>query len=61
MGLVDFSERITILTANEIEEIYRVPTFSDQERELYFAMDAKEQKVFRLRRHAGIPLTKGVP
>ncbi len=45
MGFADFSERITILTAKEIEEIYGLPTSSDEERGLYFAMDTKEIRI----------------
>jgi len=43
--LRDFSTRITILSAKMIEEIYGVPKFSEEERELYFAMDPKEQDI----------------
>jgi len=45
MILVDFSCKITILSANMIEEISGVPRFSEEERALYFAMDSEEQDI----------------
>jgi TnpA family transposase len=38
-------ERITILSANEINDIYSLPHLSEEEQELYFTMDVVEQKI----------------
>jgi len=43
--LRDFSSRITILSANMIEEIYGLPRFSEEERALYSAMNPKKQDI----------------
>jgi Domain of unknown function (DUF4158) len=38
-------ERITIFSANEINDIYSLPHLSKEEQELYFTMDVVEQKI----------------
>ena len=43
--LTNFTERITILSAKEIEELYDLPQLSDVERKLYFTMDTDESKI----------------
>ena len=43
--MTDFTERVTILSANEIEDLYGLPELSEEERELYFAMDSEEQNI----------------
>lgn len=40
--MTDFTERITILSDDEIQDLYSIPMFSQEERSLYFAMDAQE-------------------
>ena len=42
MFLKEFVERITILSPNEIDDIYKLPQLSEEERFLYFTMDADE-------------------
>ena len=42
---MDFAERITILSPNEIEDLYGLPKLSEEERELYFDMDADELEI----------------
>jgi len=43
--VTNFTERITILSANEVEDIYGLPKLFTEERELYFAMNADELKI----------------
>lgn len=45
MTLTNFVERLTILSPNEIESLYGLPKLSEEERELYFSMDADELKI----------------
>jgi len=40
-----FSTRITILSADKIEDLYGLPRFSEEERGVYFAMDPAEQSI----------------
>ena len=40
--MTDFTERITILSAEEIRDLYDTPRFSQEERSLYFGMDTQE-------------------
>lgn len=40
-----FVERITILSINEINNIYNLPRLSEEERGLYFTMDAEERTI----------------
>jgi hypothetical protein len=35
--------RLTILTAKEVQALYDQPQFSDEERDLYFTLDAREK------------------
>src|SRR5687768_11473988 len=39
----DQSKRLTILTAKEIDTIYGLPRFTDEERDAYFSLDSREQ------------------
>jgi TnpA family transposase len=43
--LKEFVERITILSPNEIDGIYKLPQLSEEERFLYFTMDADEYAI----------------
>ena len=43
--LKNFVERITILSADEINSIYNLPLLSEEERVLYFTMDAEEYAI----------------
>ena len=40
--MTDFTERITILSAEEVRDLYGSPRFSQEKRSLYFAMDTQE-------------------
>ena len=40
-------KRITLLSAAEIEDIYRLPEFNEYERSLYFNFDDKDRKVIK--------------
>ena len=43
--MTDFTERIAILSAEEIHDLYGLPRFSQEERRLYFSMDPQEQSL----------------
>ena len=40
------SKRLTILTAKEIDTVYGLPRFTDEERDVYFSLDSREQSAF---------------
>ena len=40
----DQSKRLTILTAKEIQAVYGLPRFTDEEREVYFVLDPLEKQ-----------------
>lgn len=46
------SHRLTILSPEEIDDLYAPPRFTDKERELYFALDATESEIATSRRGA---------
>ena len=43
--LADFTERIAILSDEEIRDLYGLPRISKEERRLYFSMDPQEQSL----------------
>jgi hypothetical protein len=43
--------RLTILTAKEIQALYSLPQFTDEERETYFSLDLREQPALDRIRH----------
>jgi TnpA family transposase len=51
--MTDRSHRLTILTAEEKDELYGVPTFSDKDRDLYFELNTHELNAANARRGAG--------
>jgi hypothetical protein len=42
--MYDQSKRLTILTAKEIRAVYGFPQFTDEERDVYFALDPFEKQ-----------------
>jgi len=46
------SHRLTILSPEEIDDLYTPPRFTDKERELYFALDTTEDEIATSRRGA---------
>lgn len=45
LSLKKFVERLTILSANEIDDIYNLPCLSVEEQWLYFTMDTEEYNI----------------
>jgi len=41
------SKRIKILTANEIEDLYGLPSFTNEERFKYFTLDSLEEEALK--------------
>lgn len=41
------SHRLSILTAEEIEELYGLPRFTDDDRHLYFDLSVPEQSIIK--------------
>ena len=48
--MADFTTRITILTSKEVEDLYRLPKLTDEERALFFALDPVEWNVAKSHR-----------
>lgn len=42
--MVDFDTRLTILSKREIDDLYGLPCFNEDEQAFYFALDAEEKK-----------------
>ncbi len=40
----DPGKRLTILTAKEIQTLYGLPQFTDEERDIYFSLDPLEKQ-----------------
>jgi len=48
----DHSHRASVLTPEEVEDIYSIPNFSDADREIHFALNEKEADLVQSRRGA---------